>query len=242
MTEAAVDPATVAPRWGLGEALGGWIGIQAWGLTFGAVVLALTGHAGEDFDSLPLAVVALAQVGLSIGMWAVPAAAAHFKGSSLARDFGFRITWADVPLGLVTGVLLQLVGLRLLYGPLLHLLDKTSSDLDGPARSLSDRAEDPLGVILLIVIVAVLAPIFEELFYRGLMQRAFLKHGLPPWAAIGATAAIFGISHGELLQLPGLVAAGLVFGYLAHRTGRLGASIACHLAFNLVATVALLVR
>jgi membrane protease YdiL (CAAX protease family) len=73
------------------------------------------------------------------------------------------------------------------------------------------------------------------------MQRAFLKRGLPPWAAIGVTALVFGISHGELLQLPGLVLAGLVFGYLAFRTGRLGASIACHLAFNLVATVPLLV-
>jgi membrane protease YdiL (CAAX protease family) len=242
MTEAAVEPTTDAPRWGLGDALGGWIGIQVWGLLFGAAVLSITGHAGEDYDTIPLAVVALAQIGLSIGMWGVPALAAHVKGTSLAADFGFRIRWSDIPLGLATGFLLQVVGLRLLYLPIFELLDKTSSDLDGPARSLSDRAEGATGVVLLILIVGILAPIFEELFYRGLMQRAFLKRGLPPWAAITVTAGIFGLSHGEMLQLPGLVAAGLLFGYLAHRTGRLGASITCHLAFNMVATIALLVR
>src|SRR3954452_19286068 len=97
MTEAAVDPTTTAPRWGLPDAFGGWIAVQIWGLLFGAVVLALTGHAGEDFDAIPLAVVAVAQAGLAIGMWAVPALAARLKGTSLAADFGFRIEWRGVP-------------------------------------------------------------------------------------------------------------------------------------------------
>jgi uncharacterized protein len=51
---------------------------------------------------------------------------------------------------------------------------------------------------------------------------------------------IFGLSHFELLQLPALVLAGAVFGWLAHRAGRLGPAIAAHVAFNMVTVVALL--
>ena len=99
MTEAAVEPATSAPRWGLGDAFGGWIAIQVWGLLFGALVLAATGHAGEDFDTIPLAVVALAQGGLALGMWAVPrfrnvtapAALAHLSSPQWIATIGADI-------------------------------------------------------------------------------------------------------------------------------------------------------
>ena len=87
----------------------------------------------------------------------------------------------------------------------------------------------------------VLAPVFEEIFYRGLLQRALLKRGLSPAVAIGISSLVFGASHLELLQLPGLVAAGALFGYLAHRFDRLGPAIAAHVGFNLVAVGTLLV-
>ena len=77
-----------------------------------------------------------------------------------------------------------------------------------------------IGVILLVLIVGVMAPVFEEIFYRGLMQRSLLKRGLPPVLAVGTTAVVFGATHFQLLQLPGLIAAGAVFGTLAYRAGR----------------------
>jgi membrane protease YdiL (CAAX protease family) len=138
-------------------------------------------------------------------------------------------------------VLLQVVALPLLYWPLLDLLGKTSSDLEGPAREMTDRADGAIGVLLLVLIVGVGAPIIEEIFYRGLFQQALLKRGLPPVAAIGISATVFGLSHGELLQLPALVLFGAVAGVLAHRAGRLGPAIAAHITFNMVTVISLLV-
>jgi membrane protease YdiL (CAAX protease family) len=85
-----------------------------------------------------------------------------------------------------------------------------------------------------------MAPIFEEIFYRGLLQRSLLKRGLPPVVAIGITAVFFAATHFQLLQLPGLVVAGAVFGTLAYRADRLGPAIAAHLTFNMVTVIALL--
>ena len=47
--------------------------------------------------------------------------------------------------------------------------------------------------------------------------------------------------HFQLQQFPALFAFGLVLGVLAHRTGRLGANIATHMAFNATTVVTLLV-
>ena len=248
MTEAAsARPAAapprplVEPRWGLGDALLGWFVVQVIALVWLAVTLAATGHSGEELDAptVPLSVVALAQLGLALGFFAVPYAVTRRKGNGIVVDLGFRARWSDIWYGGVPGLLAQLL-LIPMYWPILWLFDKTASDLEGPARSLSDRADGVGGALLLVLIVGVLAPIFEELFYRGLVQRAFLKHGFSPVVSIGATALVFGLSHMELLQLPGLVFAGVVFGVLAHRSGRLGPAIAAHVAFNLVTVVALL--
>jgi hypothetical protein len=195
---------------------------------------------GDDFDALPLSVLALAQLGLWLGFFAVPYAVTKVKGNGIVIDLGFRVRWSDLWIGGIPGALTQIVVIPLLYWPLLELLDKPTSDLEGPARSLSDRADGAGGALLLVLVVGVLAPIFEELFYRGLVQRALLKRGLPPSVAIGVTALVFGATHFQLLQLPGLVVAGLLFGLLAYRSGRLGPAITAHIAFNMVTVVALL--
>ena len=89
-----------------------------------------------------------------------------------------------------------------------------------------------------MLIVGVMAAVFEEIFFRGLLQRAFLKRGLHPVLAIGITSVFFGATHFQLLQLPGLVVAGAVFGTLAYRADRLGPAIAAHLTFNMVTVIA----
>lgn len=228
------------PRWGIGDAALGWIVVQVFSQIWAVAVLSATGHLGDDFDLLPLSVVALAQLGLALAFFAVPYAVTRTKGNGLVDDLGFRARWSDAWTGGVPGVVLQLAALPLLYWPLLEFLGKSTSDLEGPAQSLGDRADGVGGALLLVLIVGVLAPIFEELFYRGLLQRSLLKRGLSPVVAIGITSLVFGVSHLQLLQLPGLVVAGALFGVLAHRAGRLGPAIAAHVSFNMVTVVALL--
>ena len=206
-----------------------------------AAILIATGRSIEEVDELPLSLVALSQAGLWIGLLGAPLVATRLKGRGLVADLDLHGRWHDVWRGGAIGAALQLIALPLLYWPLLDLLDKDPSDLEGPARDLTDRADGPLGVLLLVLIVGIGAPVIEEIFYRGLFQRALLKRGLPPVAAIGISAVVFGLSHLQLLQLPALILFGAVAGVLAHRSGRLGPAIAAHVAFNMVTVVALLV-
>ncbi|MET0728414.1 MAG: CPBP family intramembrane glutamic endopeptidase [Acidimicrobiales bacterium] len=243
MTEAVPLPsaAPVRPRtWGLGDvALGFGIGLAGSQLVLTAI-LAATGRTVEEVDELSLSLIALAQVGLWVGLLGAPLVATRLKGNGMVTDLGVRGEVADLWRGGSIGAVLQLVVLPLLYWPLLQLLDKRPSDLEGPAREMTDRAAGPVGVILLVLIVGVGAPIVEEIFYRGLFQRALLKKGLSPAAAIGINATVFGLSHGQLLQLPALILFGAAAGVLAHRSGRLGPAITAHVAFNMVTVIALL--
>lgn len=242
MNEAVPAPATgVRPRlWGLGDvALGFGIAIVGSQVTL-AIILAVTGRSATEVDDLPLSLVAVAQTGLWLGLFLVPWLVTRAKGNGLVADLHLRGRVADLWRGGLVGAALQLVALPLLYWPLLRLLDKGASDLEGPARELTDRADGPFGVVLLVLIVGVGAPVFEEIFYRGLFLQALLKRGLSPAVAIGASSLVFGLSHFQLLQLPALVLFGIAAGILAHRTGRLGPAITAHVAFNMVTVVALL--
>jgi membrane protease YdiL (CAAX protease family) len=244
VTEAAptlADDTTRPRRWGLGDvALGFAVGLTASQIVL-AAILAATGRTLDQVDDLPLSLVAVAQLGLWVGLLGAPLVATRLKGNGLVADLNLRARASDAWRGGAVGVALQVVAIPLLYWPLLDLLDKQPSDLEGPARSLTDRADGALGVVLLVLIVGVGAPIVEEIFYRGLFQGALRKRGAPPALAIAISATVFGLSHGELLQLPALILFGAVAGLLAHRAGRLGPAIAAHVAFNMVTVISLLV-
>lgn len=234
------DEPTRPRRWGLGDVvLGLTIGLVGSQLAL-AAILAASGRTVDQLDELPLSLAALAQLGLWAGLLGAPLVATRTKGNGLVADLHLRGRLADVWRGGIVGILLQLVALPLLYWPLLELLNKRASDLEGPARDLTDRATGPASTALLILIVGIGAPVIEEIFYRGLFQGALLKRGLRPAPAIAISSVVFGVSHGELLQLPALVMFGVVAGILTYRAGRLGPAIAAHVAFNMVTVLALL--
>ncbi len=240
MTEAAEQTGPNAPTWGLGDVGAGAAVALVGGLIAVSIALGATG--AEDLDHVSLTWVALTNCGLWAGFLGAPLLAARRKGSGVAQDFGFRARRADLLVGGAVGVVLQVVVLPLLYWPLLALLDKDTSDLEEPARLLSDRAHGIVGPSLLVLTVGLAAPVIEELFYRGLFQRAALKRGIPPALAVIGVAVLFAAAHQQPLQFPGLLVFGLTVGWLAHRYDRLGPSIATHVAFNMVTVVALLVR
>ena len=225
-----------AVRWGLGDAALGWVLAQLGGVVVASIVLAINDGAVEDIDDLSLTWVAVAQVGLWLGMLGVPLVAARLKGNGPVEDYGLRSAGWDAPLGFAAGLGTQLLLIPLLYLPIFWFSDLDTGDLEDPARGLTDRATDPLGVTLLVLIVGIGAPIIEEIFYRGLLQRALVRR-FGVWPGILGSAALFGASHFQLLQLPALVVFGIVLGLLAYRTGRLAAPIAAHIVFNMLTVV-----
>lgn len=238
-TEPAQPVASSRPpvRWGLGEAgLGLLLGNGA-ALIAGVMILSATGYTDTDSDDLPLTIIALLQVPLWAGYLSMPLYAAYRKGNGLVVDFGLRMKALDVPVGIAIGVATQLVIVPLIYVPIFWVIGKR--DVSADAKALTDRADSSLGVVLLVLIVVIGAPIIEELFFRGLLLRSFENRFGRRWGLV-ISSAIFGSLHLQPLQFPALFAVGLILGYLAQRTDRLGPSIFAHFAFNAVAVASLL--
>jgi uncharacterized protein len=80
------------------------------------------------------------------------------------------------------------------------------------------------------VAVAVVAPIVEELVYRGAGMSLLLRFGAP--VAVVATALGFGLGHGLVLALPALVVFGLVTALVRLRTGSVYPTMLIHGLFN----------
>jgi uncharacterized protein len=87
------------------------------------------------------------------------------------------------------------------------------------------------GTWLAILLVCVLAPVFEEMLFRGLILRGFLAR-YPRWPAIVASALLFGASHLNIYQFAVGVLIGLPLGWLYARTRSLIPCIALHAAYN----------
>jgi len=146
--------------------------------------------------------------------------------------------WWDVPLGLAAGFATQLV-LVVLIAVLYPLFGIDTEQVGTSAEELTSSATDAIGVVLLVAIVAVAAPLFEELFYRGLWLRAVERRWGTGWAVV-TSSLVFGLIHFQVYDLPALIGFGLVVAVLTVRTGRLGPAIWAHVAFNLTAVISLL--
>jgi membrane protease YdiL (CAAX protease family) len=88
-----------------------------------------------------------------------------------------------------------------------------------------------MNTALKVVAIAGIAPIVEELLFRGYLQNAFGKH-MNHHGAIWLAALIFGLVHMELAATPALMVLGAAFGYLYHLTGSLKTNIALHMINN----------
>jgi membrane protease YdiL (CAAX protease family) len=87
------------------------------------------------------------------------------------------------------------------------------------------------------VVVAVVAPIVEELTYRGLGFAA-VRQFFGAAAAIVVTALAFGLAHGLVVALPVLTVFGLILGWLRFKTSSLYPPIVLHAIFNGAALLA----
>ncbi|MFN0069136.1 MAG: lysostaphin resistance A-like protein [Limisphaerales bacterium] len=91
----------------------------------------------------------------------------------------------------------------------------------------------PWQLAILGVGAALLAPVTEEHFFRGVLYRAGLLRAPRVLAAL-LTSGLFALSHGNLPALLPLVALGLVWTWLYEHTGDLLAPVVSHALFNAV--------
>ena len=164
-----------------------------------------------------------------VGMWI---ASQRAGTGNLIADYGVSFRAIDL-LGLAVGAGAQLVVVRVVYLPLEALWPDTFSEdrLTENAQDLVDRAGGA-STLLLVAVVVIGAPIVEELFYRGLLQRS-LADRFNEGAVLVLVAAIFAAVHFRPIEFPGLFVFGLILGWAAMKTRRLGPAITIHMGFNL---------
>ncbi len=83
------------------------------------------------------------------------------------------------------------------------------------------------------ILIAVLAPIIEELTFRGLGYSLLARYGR--WLAIIGTGIAFGLAHGLVQAFPFLAAFGIGLTYLRSRVGSVYPGMIVHGLFNAVA-------
>ena len=88
-----------------------------------------------------------------------------------------------------------------------------------------------------IISIAIMAPLVEELLFRGAIQGYMLRKGMKPLHAILIASAIFGIVHMNPIQIPFAFAIGLIFGWLYYRTGSVVPGIVGHFINNSIACI-----
>lgn len=84
-----------------------------------------------------------------------------------------------------------------------------------------------------VVAVVVVAPVVEELIFRGLMLNR-LSRVMPGWLAVVLSAAVFGVCHGHPVWFAYTFVVGAFFGWIDLRAQSILPSILGHLAFNAI--------
>jgi hypothetical protein len=93
------------------------------------------------------------------------------------------------------------------------------------------------GAALFVVVAVVMAPLFEEIVFRGFLFRGFANSWGWVWGAI-ASAAVFGLAHLQLDVFVPLATLGFFLAWAYKRTGSLWSCIAMHGIFNAIAVLA----
>ncbi len=204
---------------------------SAFGLTIAAgfplLPVALLTEAGDTVAAIALLVLVLVQDAALLGI-AVFFAARRIKPQPW--HFGLRATRFWVTAGLTLAAAVIVLGFEV---GIIELFDTKT-----PEEELS--ATSPVGAIVVGVAVIVVAPVTEELFFRGFFYRA-LRTRLRLWSAVLIDSAVFAVIHIQYIGNPEIFIVIAAFAAVAclvyERTGSIFPCIAVHAAFNTVASL-----
>jgi membrane protease YdiL (CAAX protease family) len=111
-----------------------------------------------------------------------------------------------------------------------------------PEPQAAERAIAVLNPVLVVIAVVIVAPIAEEIFFRGVVFNAWLREGGRRFAFIGS-ALLFAVIHLSLVSLLPIFLLGLALAWVYQRTGNLLAPMAMHATVNGISVaLALLAR
>jgi hypothetical protein len=229
--EGSVFPAGAA-WWAVPGALGGIV-LAGLGASIGYGLTRSKTSAASDL---------LGETGLWVAMLGTAVFVSRRYGrGSLARDYHLAIKAKDLIWGLIAlaGALVVVQGVLVGFSG-----TKFAGSND---QIITQQKGHELGLVIVAVLVALGAPFFEELFFRGFLRTA-LRRRFGAHGSVWLQAVFFGLAHfgesktslGNVSVVLAMFGVGVVFGYTAKLTGRLGAGMIAHCLFNLLAVALVL--
>ena len=87
------------------------------------------------------------------------------------------------------------------------------------------------------LVIGLMAPLAEEIVFRGAILRALLKWTSRHWLAIALSALCFALVHANPAQMPHAFLVGLLLGWMYYRTGSIIPCVTYHWVNNSVAYI-----
>lgn len=198
--------------------------ILLYGIALGIGAVDQTGGTGDRFVQVAILSAVLASALAWLGMRGRLAGALTPIRGARGRDLA-------VGLGAgVAGFLVLLVALGLLF---------QFAGFESPRQqALEDVLAGGVDALLAVTMAVVLAPVLEEVVFRGALHQS-LRHRTGFWPAALLSSGVFAGVHLEVVTsspvfLVQLFLLGLLFAWLLERTGNLAAPIVAHLVFNAI--------
>jgi uncharacterized protein len=159
------------------------------------------------------------------------------RGNGPFTDLRLRWSWHDVRLGLAFGFggLFVTLPASMLY---VMIVGKDATSAVGEVFGQL-RAPLPLALVIFVTVVFI-APLCEEIVYRGLLWGAVERLGAGRWMAMIVTTLLFALAHFEFTRTPLLLVVAIPIALARFYTRGLLASIVAHQVNNLLPGVALL--
>ena len=215
-------------RWGIGAYVvveAGFVGVS---LLIGFVFL------GRPVSVAALTIALAVPTVLAAGLAVL---ITRLRGNGPRVDLGLVWSWHDVQAGIAYGVggLVITIPASLLYVVLVGPEGASSAVGD----VFAGLRAGPLAAAAVVLVVVVLAPLCEEIVYRGLLWGALERYALPSWVPFVVTTLLFAVAHFEFTRTPLLFVVALPIALARLRTGRLAASVVAHQVNNLLPGVVL---
>jgi membrane protease YdiL (CAAX protease family) len=156
----------------------------------------------------------------------------RWRGNGPVADLGLRFTPSDLVRGLGFGIM----GLALSIPASLIWVSAV-----GPEQATSAVADAFTGqrfpfpaAIAVALTMWLVAPVCEEIVYRGLLWGAVTRLGGSRWWAFGVTTLLFALAHFELTRTPLLLVISIPIALARLYSQGIGASIVAHQVNNFI--------
>jgi membrane protease YdiL (CAAX protease family) len=159
------------------------------------------------------------------------------SGRAIFETLGLRRFNLARMLPWIVGLLVVIFASDQLYGYVVHVLHLNIVTNDQVVLQQSKFA--PMTTYALLAGAVLIAPICEELFFRGFVLPGLL-HELSPFWAVIVSAALFAIAHVDPSSFLPLFVIGLALGFVRLRSGSTWASISLHVLNNLLSSTVII--